>query len=94
MKTIIQTALVAVIVAAAALTTSQAKAYFYQPWQPSPYYSYPTYYRQTTDLVTPLVAGNIGLVSNFTYIPAPIHPYFYNYGYNLYSPYAPYGFGY
>lgn len=36
-------------------------------------------YGYQQDAVRPLIQGQLNFVSQYTYIPAPIHPYFYTY---------------
>ena len=92
MKTLKLALFVAIPLAVSALVGSSAQAYFYQPqYQYDQTYQYQQYsnpyqygYRDT---VSQLIQGQLNFVSNFTYVPAPIHSYFYNY----YSPYNYYG---
>ena len=87
--------MLAIVVLVALLMTSSAQAYFYQPqqYQSYRYQTYNPYNYGYQDTVSQLVQQNLNFVSNFVYVPAPIHPYFYNY-YSPYSYYGGYGYGY
>lgn len=71
----------------------------YNAWQPNYVqgFSQPAVYAQAPnppsygfgyqqDFIRPLIQGQLNFVSQFTYIPGPVHPYFYTY-------YQPYGYG-
>ena len=77
---------IGIFVAVGLLATGQVQAYFYQPhpraYNPYSYnYGY-SYGYGRYDTVTPMIQSHINFVSNFTYIPAPIHPYFFTHYYN------------
>ncbi len=46
---------------------------------PRSYGNYGYGYGYQQDAIRPLIQGQLNFVSQFTYIPAPIHPYFYTY---------------
>jgi hypothetical protein len=90
MKTITKSLIVVGVVAVTGLATAPAQALFVQPFIPAPHF--PIRHRQhPVDLVTPLIESTLDFVSDFTFLPAPINPYFYNYNR---SPFSSYGSGY
>ncbi len=86
MKTLKLTLLVVIPLAVFALVGGSAKAYFYQPTS-YPTYSYNPYKYGYQDNVTQMIQGHLNFVSNFVYVPAPVHTYFFQY----LSPYRYYG---
>jgi hypothetical protein len=103
MKTITKTLLIGGIVVVAGLVTPSAQAYFYQPQYTASERSYLNqqynnpYNYGYQDTASQLIQGQLNFVSNFTYIPSPIHSYFFQYypSYNYFGNYGyNYGFGY
>jgi hypothetical protein len=101
MKNVMKVSIVILIAAALFVIASPSQAYFTQPQvyipyqyvpQYSPYYyPYQFFNYNGYDVASGLTQGNLNLISNFTYIPGPVHQYFYQY----YQPtYSPYNYGY
>jgi hypothetical protein len=93
MKTLKTALVIGILFIALGLDSAPAKAYFYQQQiYVQPYQQYQNYYNpyqpRYQNVLGQLVQGNLNLVNSFTYIPAPVHQYFYNY----YSPYGYYGY--
>jgi len=78
MKTLKLSLVVATLLAIFVVVASPAQAYFYQPKSYPSYFDNPYRYGYQDD-VSRLTQANLYFVSNFVYVPAPIHQYFFNY---------------